>query len=50
MIRAAAVFEGSPAELAAYADEVAPAYFVEQHQEGESPEDCAQAGISYWGQ
>ncbi len=35
--------------IADYADETAPTYFDDQHQAGESPEDCAEADISYWG-
>lgn len=34
--------------VADYADEVAPSYFEDQHQDGETPEECAEADISYW--
>jgi hypothetical protein len=34
--------------IAEYADEAAPAYWAEQHKDGESPEECAEADISYW--
>jgi len=34
-----------------YARATAPSYFEEQHQQdGESPEDCADADMSYWGE
>lgn len=33
-----------------YAEETAPSYFDDQHQSGESPEDCAEADMSYWGE
>lgn len=36
--------------VACYADETAPSYFDEQHQDGFSPEECAKSDISYWGQ
>jgi hypothetical protein len=32
-----------------YADDIASSYFTGQHQDGASPEECAQADISYWG-
>lgn len=35
--------------IADYADETAPTYYEDQHQDGESPEECAEADISYWG-
>lgn len=31
-----------------YATETAPSYFEDQHQDGESPEDCAETDVSYW--
>jgi len=33
-----------------YADEIAPTYWAEQHRSGESPEECASADVSYWGE
>lgn len=36
--------------IAEYAEAVAPTYWEDQHQDGESPEDCASADISYWGE
>lgn len=36
--------------IADYADETAPSYFEDQHKGGESPEECADADISYWGE
>ena len=35
--------------IAAYADEVSDSYFEDQHMLDESPEDCAESDISYWG-
>jgi hypothetical protein len=35
--------------IADYADETAPTYWEDQHKDGEAPEDCAEADISYWG-
>ncbi len=32
--------------IADYADETAPSYY----KDGESPEECAEADISYWGE
>ncbi|RWR30509.1 hypothetical protein D2T29_12625 [Sinirhodobacter populi] len=34
-----------------YAREVAPSYYEEQHRDDpdETPEDCADADMSYWG-
>lgn len=46
--------DGGP--VAEYADETAPTYWEEQHQNGESPEDgespeeCAESDMSYWGE
>lgn len=31
-----------------YARDTAPSYFEEQHARGMSPEDCADADVSYW--
>lgn len=31
-----------------YADMTGPSYFDEQYQDGESPEECADADMSYW--
>ena len=36
--------------IADYADETAPTYWQEQHKDGETPEDCADADMSYWGE
>lgn len=36
--------------IADYADETAHSYFEEQHMLGESPEECAETDISYWGE
>jgi hypothetical protein len=36
--------------IADYADETAPTYWAEQHKAGESPEECAEADMSYWGE
>ena len=36
--------------IAEYADEIGPTYWAEQHQDGESPEDCADSDMSYWGE
>lgn len=34
-----------------YAEETAPTYWEDQHQrDGESPEDCAESDMSYWGE
>lgn len=35
--------------VAEYADGTAPTYWEEQHQSGESPEECAASDMSYWG-
>lgn len=34
--------------IAEYARDTASSYFEEQHQDGKSPEDCADADVSYW--
>ncbi len=34
--------------IADYADEIAPTYWAEQHQDGETPEDCAEADMDNW--
>lgn len=31
-----------------YAEEIARSYWVNQHQDGETPEDCAEADCDYW--
>lgn len=36
-------------DVADYADETAPTYWEEQHKDGESPEQCAESDLSYWG-
>jgi hypothetical protein len=37
--------------VAEYADETAPTYWEDQHHRfGESPEECAEADMSYWGE
>lgn len=33
-----------------YAEAVAPSYWENQNFDGETPEDCAAADISYWGE
>ena len=48
MMTAAPIYDGTPEELRAYAEEVAPTYFEESHQFLEGPEACAQADIGYW--
>lgn len=35
--------------IAEYADQTAPTYWEEQHKDGESPEECADSDMSYWG-
>lgn len=42
--------EGAGETVADYADATAPSYWEEQHQDGESPEECAAADMSYWGE
>ena len=34
--------------IAGYADETGPTYWEDQHQDGETPEDCAESDIDYW--
>ena len=34
--------------IAGYADEVGPTYWEDQHQDGLTPEDCAEADIDNW--
>lgn len=48
MMTAAPIYDGTPAELLAYADEVAPSYWEEEWQRDEGPEACAQEDISLW--
>ena len=36
--------------IADYSEETAPTYWQEQHKDGETPEDCADADMSYWGE
>ena len=36
--------------VADYADDTAPSYWEDQHKDGESPEECAEADMSYWGE
>lgn len=42
--------DGPGPTVAEYADDTAPTYWEEQHRNGESPEECAEADISYWGE
>lgn len=48
MMKAAPIFDGTEAELKAYAEEVAPIYYGETDQRADGPEACAEADISYW--
>jgi len=48
MMTAAPIYDGSPAELRAYANAVAPTYWAEEDQREEGPEACAQSDIGYW--
>lgn len=48
MIKSAPIYDGSEAELSAYADEIAPTYYDEPWQREDGPEACADADISYW--
>lgn len=50
MMNAVSSFDGTEAELKAYAEEAAPTYYDEPHQREEGPEACAEADISYWGE
>lgn len=50
MLRRAGPTFDDGTSIADYADETAPSYFDEQHQDGESPEACADADISDWGE
>lgn len=48
MMTAAAIYDGTEAELRAYAEEIAPTYFGDDWQRAEGPEACAQSDIGYW--
>lgn len=48
MMKAAPIYDGSPEELQAYAEEIAPTYWSDEDQRSDGPEECAQADISYW--
>lgn len=48
MMTAAPIYDGTEAELRAYAVEIAPTYFAEVWQRADGPAACAQADISYW--
>lgn len=48
MMTAAPIYEGTPEELRAYAEEAAPSYFAEEWQREMGPEECAQSDIDYW--
>lgn len=50
MMTAAPIYDGTPEELRAYAEEVAPTYFAEEWQVLDGPEACAQSDIGYWEQ
>jgi hypothetical protein len=36
--------------IAEYADDTAPSYYEDRLDHGETPEECAAADISYWGE
>jgi hypothetical protein len=40
--------DASGGDVAAYAKETAPSYWEDQHQDGLSPEECAETDLSYW--
>jgi hypothetical protein len=42
--------DGPGNTVAEYAAAMAPYYWAEQHRDGESPEDCAEADMSCWGE
>jgi len=48
MMTAAPTYDGTPDELRAYAEEIAPTYWAEPSQREEGPEACAQSDIGYW--
>lgn len=48
MMKAAPIFDGTPEELRAYAEEVAPTYFDMDDWPAQSPEQWARDDISYW--
>lgn len=50
MIRVAGEKFDDGNSIAEYASETAPSYWEEQHLDGESPEECADADMSYWGE
>lgn len=36
--------------VASYAEDTAKIYWEDQHQDGETPEDCADSDMDYWGE
>lgn len=48
MMTEAGSYDGSDADLRAYAEEAAPTYWAEEWQREEGPEACAQTDVSYW--
>ena len=48
MMTAASQYDGTDAELRAYAEETAPTYFEDKDQRADGPEECARSDISYW--
>jgi hypothetical protein len=48
MMRYERTFNGTEAELRAYAEETAPTYWDDLYQRAEGPEECAEADLSYW--
>lgn len=48
MMTAASQYDGTEAELRAYAEEAAPTYFEDEDQRADGPEECARSDISYW--
>lgn len=49
-MRAAGPQYGTPEEMAEYAADMWESYRLDQGQAGETPEDCAEADLSEWGQ
>lgn len=49
MLKAAGPKFDDGSSIAEYADETAPTYF-EDLQEDDTPESCAEADMSYWGE
>lgn len=48
MMKAAPIYDGTPEELRAYAEEIAPTYFETDWQRAEGPEACAGSDVGYW--